>query len=71
MNNQWFEVNETTMPCNGEVLVVSDGNIFIATWSEEDQAWIDASDLLTEYKNVTHWMPLPALPAEVKHVVTN
>jgi hypothetical protein len=65
--NQWKVPTEEDMPEDGkEVLVVAaeDGCpiIYIATWSERDDAWMHA-DSLIEIDQVIFWMPLPELPS--------
>jgi hypothetical protein len=63
---EWIDVSTKLPADNTEVLVViyADGSryIEIAIHDDRDNAWSHTGDF-DEIADITHWMPMPELPA--------
>lgn len=69
MPGKWIPVSEQ-MPIDFEAVIAFDGDQVYgeAMYSSDDGFTIDGYEPCDRLKlqNVTHWMPLPAAPQEVK-----
>lgn len=61
----WISVNDRLPEKKGDYLIFNtDGIVWPYWYDKEYKEWYDSSGYLTE--NVTHWMPLPEPPEEVR-----
>lgn len=66
-HSDWISVDERLPECGGTYPALADGRFGIAKFDPEYNAWLfknfEAYELMA---NVTHWMPIPQPPSEVR-----
>ena len=65
----WISVTEQTPTGGVDVLVsygkpLSEGQMLIAYWAEDEQCWFDDEGRRLPQDGVTHWVALPEPPTE-------
>lgn len=60
--NEWINVKDRLPEYNDDVLVIDNGDIYIAHLSKQWDMLPDFYCHAGRIKYVTHWMPLPEVP---------